>query len=74
MVYPYYVKLFSIIHITAPSDGSSVQITDDFLTVYKEEPEHWSVTVDKKVNNCTTDISQNLLEIKRIYYIHLCIT
>ncbi|XP_071171843.1 rho guanine nucleotide exchange factor 18-like isoform X37 [Mytilus edulis] len=35
--------------IDAPSDGSSVQITDDFLTVYKEEPEHWSVTVDKKI-------------------------
>ncbi|XP_063434226.1 rho guanine nucleotide exchange factor 28-like isoform X7 [Mytilus trossulus] len=35
--------------IDAPSDSSSVQINDDFLTVYKEEPEHWSVTVDKKI-------------------------
>ncbi|XP_052101196.1 rho guanine nucleotide exchange factor 28-like isoform X2 [Mytilus californianus] len=35
--------------IDAPSDSSSVHITDDFLSVYKEEPEHWSVTVDKKI-------------------------
>ena len=33
--------------IDTPGD-THMQIVDDFLTVYKEEPEHWSVTVDKK--------------------------
>ena len=36
-------------YFSAPGD-TSMQILDNFLAVYKEEPEHWSVTVDKKVN------------------------